>query len=406
MKKSIIFLSVMEIWSIEEGKGAPSFYNTLTAYDNAGYEVWVILPFSKYRKKYNAGNCRIVYFNNQIIDRLLSIPKFNFLIRPLAQLYFKIKFYNLGKKIILENQCKPIIYTFDFWSTRAGKKLSRKMDLILITRFMGTFLAGKKNNLFNRIRYYPQFGALATKADCVIMTNDGTKGDEVLKEVKNDSKLLFLRNGQNPVKTKKEQENANVEIRKKYNITNKDSILLTVSRLKNWKRVYRAIEMFSKLIEYKSNVYLIIVGDGDETENLQKLAKDLNVDQKVIFTGGLKQEEVWKYYSAADIFLSLYDISNVGNPLMEAMRHGKTIVTIDNGETGKIIKNNYNGILLNPERLNNIEKTIDKLLNDQKLSKKLSMNALEYASKEFVTWEERMNNELEEVSKIYRGTNG
>lgn len=400
MKKSVLFLSAMDIWSIEEGVGAPSFYNTLIAYENDNYDVWIILPYSKYRKKYKVGNCKIVYFNNMVFDYLLAIPKLNFFIRPLVHFYMKNKFYNLGKKIISESKIQPIIYSFDFWSTKAGKKLSKKMDLILITRFMGTFLAGKKNNLFNRIRYYPQFGALATKADCVIMTNDGTKGDEVLKEVKNDSKILFLRNGQNPIKNQKEQEQANIKIRKQYDIKSSDKILLTVSRLKNWKRVDRAINMFCDLLKIKPNTFLIIVGDGEELENLKQLTKKLSVSKRVIFTGGLKQEDVWQYYAAANIFLSLYDLSNVGNPLMEAMRYGKTIVTIDNGDTGKIIKNNYNGILLNPDDLNDIDKVIIKLFDDAKTSNKLSKNALEYASKEFITWDERMQIELKVVSKL------
>lgn len=398
--KKIIVLSNLDIWSIEEGKGAPSFYNTIKGYVNQNYDITLIQPYSKYRKKYQVGNCKMIKFNNTFFDYFNRIKKIRYFFRFFSHIYANYQFYQIASKLISKDPNNYIVYAYEIFGVKAAKKLSTKYKIPVVTRFQGTILDGMKPTIYNKVRRFPHFGALATKSDLVIMTNDGTHGDKVLQEVKNDSKILFLRNGQNPKKNNDEIRKANLDIRKKHKINLDDKILLTVSRLKNWKRVDRAINAFAELVKVKPNSYLIIVGDGDEFDNLNQLSKELKVENKVIFTGGLKQSEVWKYYAAANIFLSLYDLSNVGNPLMEAMRYGKTIVTINNGDTGEIIKNNINGILLDPNSLEKIDKVIKNLIDDEDLCRKLSKEALDYASREFVTWDERMALELKEVSKL------
>lgn len=49
----------------------------------------------------------------------------------------------------------------------------------------------EKDNLVNRLRYYPKLQAYGVEADMVLMTNDGTRGDEVLKRSGNKSRKIF-----------------------------------------------------------------------------------------------------------------------------------------------------------------------------------------------------------------------
>ena len=76
------------------------------------------------------------------------------------------------------------------------------------------------------------------------------------------------------------------------------------------------------------------------------LARELGVADAVRFEGAVPQADVLRYLWAADAFLSSNDLSNVGNPLLEAMACGKPIVTIDNGATGDLIRDGETGILL------------------------------------------------------------
>lgn len=399
--KNMIMLSNLDLWSIEEGKGAPSFYNTVKIYADKGWNIILIQPFSKYRKDYKVDNCKMIKFNNTIFDFLNEKPIIRFFSRPLYHIYASYMFEKKSKTILNNSNDKFVIYAYEVFAVKAGKKISKKYNLPLVTRFQGTILIKFKNNLINKIRKFPHFGALATKSDLVIMTDDGTQGDKILKNLNNkSSKIYFWKNGQNPIKTIKERKNVVETIRNQYNIEENDTLFLTVSRLKNWKKVERAILVIKKLIDMDKKVKLIIVGDGEEYNNLVNLAKELNLEKYVKFTGSVKQEDVWKYYVASDIFLSLYDLSNVGNPLMEAMRYKKPIITLNNGDTGTIIKNNKNGIILDEPNIDVITDYAVKLMEDKTLAKKLASSAEDYAVKNFWTWKERMETEEKEVSKL------
>ena len=400
--KKMIMLSNLEIWSLEEGKGAPSFYNTIKAYAEDGWDITLIRPISKYRKDYKVEGCKIIEFNNGFFDYLNSIPKIRFFARFFAHFYATKMFIKLSEDIIINSKDVPIIYAYEIFGVEAGRNLQRRYGCPFVTRFQGTILVNYKKTFYNRIRKYPHFNALSQKCDLVIMTDDGTKGEEILKKLGNTSEVLFLKNGQNPVKKAFDIDKANKEIRKKLKIDYNCPILLTVSRLQNWKKVDRAILLLKEvLIDYPSTK-LIIVGDGEEYDNLVELAKKEKIKSSVLFAGSVKQEEVWKYYSCANIFLSLYDLSNVGNPLMEAMRYGKSIITLDNGDTKKMISNNINGILVQPDNINYISKAVIDLFNNHEKLKQLGANAKKFAESNFWTWNDRMKFELKKVESLFK----
>lgn len=401
MKKNIIILSNLDIWSIEEGKGAPSFFYTLKAYVDDKWNVTLIQPTSKYRKDYKVDGCKMLKFNNTFFDYLNSIPKVRFFARFFAHIYATRMFVKKSKEIIKKDETY-IIYAYEIFGVKAGNKIAKKHSFPFVTRFQGTILSRYKNTLFNWIRKYPHFHALSQESNLVIMTDDGTKGKEILDELGNASKILFIKNGQNSVKSKTEVEKANIEIRKKYKIDMNNPIFLTVSRLQNWKKVDRAILLLKEVLTEYPTAKLIIVGDGEEYDNLVELSKKEKITNNVVFVGSIKQEEVWKYYSCANIFLSLYDLSNMGNPLMEAMRYGKAIITINNGDTKTIIKNKETGILVSPNKLNTLSNEALKLLSDSTLLKKLGEKAKMFADKNFLSWDERMKIEIKMVEDLTR----
>ncbi|MEM4675392.1 MAG: glycosyltransferase family 4 protein [Nitrososphaerota archaeon] len=150
---------------------------------------------------------------------------------------------------------------------------------------------------------------------------------------------------------------------------------------------------------------LVIIGEGPERSRLEQLAIKLGVENHVRFEGAVLHKEIPKYLAAADIFLSFYDWSNVGNPLLEAMMAGKCIVTLNNGDTGQFVKNMENGILLEYEDLPRLPEVIKRLLADEDLRKKLGANARRFAEENFWSWDERINAEIAEVERLIEKQN-
>jgi glycosyltransferase involved in cell wall biosynthesis len=173
-----------------------------------------------------------------------------------------------------------------------------------------------------------------------------------------------------------------------------------VSRLVVWKNVDRVINAIPTVLEEYPDSLLVIVGAGDERVKLEQLAKDLKVDDHTLFIGSIPHQEVQYYLAAADIFLSLYTWSNVGNPLLEAMLAGKCIVTLANGDTPRIIKHNVTGVLLEEDNLSPLPGILISLLRDPITTAALGENARRYALENLPTWEQRLSREINEVSQL------
>ena len=77
----------------------------------------------------------------------------------------------------------------------------------------------------------------------------------------------------------------------------------------------------------KRNFFLLIVGDGEKKAYLKSLCKKLKIENNVIFVGGLSHKEAMNYLKNCDVFWSFYDITNLGNPLLEAIYLEKPIFT-------------------------------------------------------------------------------
>ncbi len=73
----------------------------------------------------------------------------------------------------------------------------------------------------------------------------------------------------------------------------KDNQFAISSQLISRKHIEKSIEAFAKYLnKYDDSAKLYIMGDGDEKENLRKLAKDLGADKNIIFTGKLGHNDL------------------------------------------------------------------------------------------------------------------
>jgi len=106
-------------------------------------------------------------------------------------------------------------------------------------------------------------------------------------------------------------------------IFNKKPIILTVSRLTSQKNHHIIIQAIKNL-----DVHLQIIGDGELLHSLQKLVKELGIENKVSFIKSVNNNEIQTYYQSADIFALAYDpkIEGVPIPVLEALASGMPIV--------------------------------------------------------------------------------
>lgn len=173
-------------------------------------------------------------------------------------------------------------------------------------------------------------------------------------------------------------------LRKQYNIDSK-YVVLFIGRLIEVKGCEYLIESFRTVMAHRSDVILLIVGNGPLESKLRKIVLESGLNKSVRFEGFVEHKEIWNYYALADIVVipSIIDSSGYeeGLPvtLLEALTVGKAVIGTDTKGICEVIRDGENGILVDQKDSKQLADKIVNLLSNDTLRDTLTQNALIYA---------------------------
>lgn len=400
MGKKMLVASGLDVWSMGSGKGAQSLYQTLTGYAQGGWEVYFITGNKSKDSVYDIHErINIIRFDQPWLKSLYNRRVISHLAKNLWWLIFQLVVLYYGFCLARRERI-DLFYGYDTLGVPCIYLLGKLFRRPVISRFQGTTIGYFRRKRFWRLKFWDQILALKTPSDLLIMTNDGQEEDKLLKSLGVDmSRVKFWRNGINKNFSLPPGFNA-VGFKRKLGLKQENRVILTASRLHKWKRIDRAIKAMPVIIQREPGARLLVIGEGEEQTRLKALAANLKLEDKVIFLGSRPQNEVSQYMAVADVFVSCNDSANVGNPLLEAMVAGCCIVTLNNGSTGELIKDNITGRLIDLDQVSTMGDTIAELLADENKRLLLGANARAFAQANFWTWRERMDAELKLAARL------
>lgn len=420
----VLMLCALEVWALPGGGGAPTLYRTLRAYGERGHRITIVAPTVGANRLVPAGGLRGarpwpppdipgVSFERFHLPSLQEsrLPLPDLAAKADQKLRFAILFPPLcasRARAVLKREPVDLLYAYEVHGALALRLLQRERQLPAVARFQGTVLHPALNSPLARIRKYEEVMAMRLAADLYLMTDDGTRGDEVLESLNPASvpRMRFWRNGLDLDRLRPASESERSRLRRQFDLPADGVLLLTASRLAAWKRVDRAVAALPRIIKANPETFLIVVGDGEERANLEQQARELDVTDNVRFVGAVPQEDVVRYMQAADVFLALAGLSNVGNPLLEAMACRLAIVAVDAGKTGELIRDGQTGRLLVSGDANEVASIVNELANDAVQRERLAGGAARHAEQHFWTWDARLAAELDEVERLAGATAG
>ena len=352
------------------GDTAAPFMGILAdAISERGHKVFVLTPFDeKIETKYRS--YKLITYKYIYPDKLhtlgysktlqddKSMSIISYLLSPFLYFFGLVALLKLIKKENIDIICAHWIIPNGFISTVA--------KILTGVRYTTTIpgsdvYMGSKNYFFKWM-----VGRAAMNAEYVL-----SDSSHYLKQL-NDlgffpERTKVIRYGVDTKKFKPTKKD--VDLLKKLNINNNQPVVLAVGRMVAKKGFKYLVKAMSLVVKKIPNVKLVMVGDGDQRQILEKEVNKLKIKNNVIFTGTISYDELSKYYNIADVFVMPSIKDEKGNidaspvTMMEAMACGASVIATKFSGSDDIIIKGRTGYLVKEKNSKEISSSIINLLS-------------------------------------------
>jgi glycosyltransferase involved in cell wall biosynthesis len=217
---------------------------------------------------------------------------------------------------------------------------------------------------FKNILYQIVIKHAVQKAQVVITMAEFTKKEIIEKFQVPESKVRVIYEGV----TKFEDNDSKVDL-EKYGI-NKNFILY-VGNAYPHKNLEFLIKTWS---DFKKDYQLVLVGKKDYFyERLGELIKSLNLENKIILTGYISDQELVSFYQQAQAYVFPSLCEGFGLPPLEAMQFSLPALVSNASCLPEILKNSV--LYFCPQDQDDFLEKIDKIIEDEELRKELIINS-------------------------------
>jgi colanic acid/amylovoran biosynthesis glycosyltransferase len=182
---------------------------------------------------------------------------------------------------------------------------------------------------------------------------------------------------------------------------NHDIRLLSVARLVEKKGLYYAISAFHLLTDLYPNMLYDIVGEGELMVPLKELVASLGIEERVIFHGARKKNDISEFYRNADIFVLPSITGSDGNSegqglvLQEAQAMQLPVLaTLHNG-IPEGVKDGISGYLVPERDIDQLAIKLKKLIDHPTIRKEMGKQGREFVMEKFDN--NKLGRKLEEI---------
>jgi glycosyltransferase involved in cell wall biosynthesis len=323
------------------------------------------------------GNTHLVaYFHHgPNADKIRDLGVKIYQVSGVFSIYDPVFFFRLAKLIKF---IKPDIIHSSLWSANISARLVSKFYKIpVICDLHGnSFDEGKLRNWFDRrtVNYCAK----------IVAVSDSVK-DAYLKNIigvncSACSKLVVIKNG---IDVKHKACVAPLT-RKDFGLLPSDFVVGAVGRLEPIKSYDILVRAFARFLRDNNaaRAKLVIVGDGSQRQMLEDLAKSLNIEEHVVFTGF--RHDAYKIYPIFDCFALSSQSEGLSIALLEAMAFSLPVITTNlDSSRHDVIKPGINGFLVCPNDIESYANAINKFFSNREMARGIGLNNAKLVRSDF-----------------------
>ena len=242
------------------------------------------------------------------------------------------------------------------------------------------------------------YRTLAPMTDAAVANSESVRDFAVARMGFEPHQVTVLHNPLPPGAFEPPDERAVDAVRERHCIPRGASIVGTVTRFHAAKGNRYLVEAFAAVAASHPNAWLVIVGEGPEELELRDQARELGVEDRVVFAG--YRSDVKAYYRAFDVSTVPSIEEGFGNVAVEAMAMGTPVVASGIGGLQEIIADGENGLLVPSADSGALAAVLTDLLGDPERLNELG-RAGRTRSKDF-----EMASYLQRLMRVYERARG
>lgn len=173
----------------------------------------------------------------------------------------------------------------------------------------------------------------------------------------------------------------NTKRRDVHGVDSDDIVLVTVGRLVRRKAVQELIELIDAIKDPR--LKLIVVGNGPEKESLESQANRLGLENKIIFTGYVSDEEKFQLLNISDCYVSTSQHEGFGIVFLEAMACGLPIVCYDKGGQVDFLTNDKTGYVVGLGNKLDYQEKLTRLVKGSSMRRSMGKHNRAYVAEQY-----------------------
>jgi len=250
----------------------------------------------------------------------------------------------------------------------------------LAAKYLGAKSLGGLRDTYQTFRDHAQEAKLTLCFTDSILANSNFAASQLkVAKYRKNQKIFTVQNAVNDQFTSREESRKILS--QKYGLNINTIWIGSISRLASKKQYELLIQVTALLKETINDFHILIIGDGPERDNLQNLAKKIQVSDKILFTGEIPQASNWT--KALDIFTFTSMDEGMPNVIMEAAAAGLPIVTWRYPFIEELLKDGESALLIEPGDLDSMKTAIHNLIKSPELREELGTAARNHILKNF-----------------------
>lgn len=184
-------------------------------------------------------------------------------------------------------------------------------------------------------------------------------------------------------------------LRKKFGLNEDDIVIGKVSRFSILKGHKYLINAFGEISKKNPKTKLLLIGNGEIETSLREMVKQMNLSDRVIFTGLIPPEEIPSAIAVLDILVHSSLLEGLARVLPQAIMMEKPVISFDLDGAHEVIKDCVNGYLIEPENEKMLSDRILDLAENLDKAKEFGKIGKQNLKDEFST--QRMVNQIHEL---------